>query len=141
DRGPGKGSRRVGGAEPSRGSRSRGPLRPRARCPIFGRPALVVRGRSRVAHPEVMMRVVVVGLGYVGSVCSGCLASRGHTVVGVDTSAFKVSCIEAGKSPIVEAGLEPLLAEARAAGRLCATTRIDEAIPGAEVVLLCVGTP
>jgi len=87
------------------------------------------------------MRVVVVGLGYVGSVCSGCLASRGHTVVGVDTSPFKVSCIEAGKSPIVEAGLEPLLAEARAAGRLRATTRIDEAMPGAEIVLLCVGTP
>jgi GDP-mannose 6-dehydrogenase len=87
------------------------------------------------------MRVVVVGLGYVGSVCSACLASRGHTVSGVDTSAFKVGCIEAGKSPIVETGLEPLIAEARAAGRLRATTRIDEAMPGAEVVLLCVGTP
>ena len=87
------------------------------------------------------MRVVVVGLGYVGSVCSACLASRGHTVSGVDTSAFKVGCIEAGRSPIVETGLEPLIAEARAAGRLRATTRIDEAMPGAEVVLLCVGTP
>ena len=87
------------------------------------------------------MRVAVVGLGYVGSVCSACLASRGHDVVGVDTSAFKVGCIEAGRSPIVENGLEPLIQEARAAGRLRATTRIDEAIVGAEVVLLCVGTP
>ena len=42
------------------------------------------------------MQVVVVGLGYVGSVCSACLASRGHTVVGVDTSSFKVE-LRAGR--------------------------------------------
>ena len=47
------------------------------------------------------MRVVVVGLGYVGSVCSACLASRGHDVVGVDTSEWKVGCIQDGRSPIV----------------------------------------
>ena len=87
------------------------------------------------------MRVVVVGLGYVGSVCSACLASRGHHVVGVDTSAFKVECIEGGRSPIVENQLEPMIREARAAGRLSATTRIADAMAGAEVVLLCVGTP
>jgi GDP-mannose 6-dehydrogenase len=87
------------------------------------------------------MRVVVVGLGYVGSVCSACLASRGHSVVGVDVSESKVAEIEGGRSPIVEAGLEALIAESRRAGRLTATTRIAEAMPGAEVVLLCVGTP
>ena len=72
------------------------------------------------------MRVVVVGLGYVGSVCSACLASRGHTVVGVDTSPLKVGDIERGRSPIVETGLDALIAEARAAGRLRATTDIRE---------------
>ena len=87
------------------------------------------------------MRVVVVGLGYVGSVCSACLASRGHSVVGVDTSAYKVDQIANGRSPIVEKGLETLIAEASAAGRLTATTRIADAMPGAELVLICVGTP
>jgi GDP-mannose 6-dehydrogenase len=87
------------------------------------------------------MRVVVVGLGYVGSVCSACLASRGHAVTGVDVSPFKVDCIERGESPIVEKGLGELIAESRAAGRLRATTTIADAMPGAEVVLLCVGTP
>ena len=87
------------------------------------------------------MRVVVVGLGYVGSVCSACLASRGHTVVGVDTSAWKVECIGRGQSPIVETGLAELIATAHAEGRLTATTRIAEAMPGAELVLVCVGTP
>jgi len=87
------------------------------------------------------MRVVVVGLGYVGSVCSACLASRGHSVVGVDVSESKVEEKEGGKSPIVETGLEALIADSRAEGRLSATTRIAEAMPGAEVVLICVGTP
>lgn len=87
------------------------------------------------------MQVVVVGLGYVGSVCSACLASRGHTVVGVDTSRFKVDCLQRGESPIVEKDLGRLIAESRAAGRLRATTDIREAMPGADVVLVCVGTP
>ena len=87
------------------------------------------------------MRVVVVGLGYVGSVCSACLASRGHAVVGVDTSEYKVGCIERGESPIVEKGLGEMIAAARAAGDLRATTRIADAMAGAEAVLVCVGTP
>ena len=87
------------------------------------------------------MRVVVVGLGYVGSVCSACLASRGHSVIGVDVSESKVAAIEAGRSPIVEAGLEDMIAEANRAGRLTATARIAGAMPGADVVLICVGTP
>ena len=87
------------------------------------------------------MRVVVVGLGYVGSVCSACLADRGHHVVGVDTSAHKVECIQKGESPIVEKGLPELIARATREGRLTATTRIADAMPGAEVVLVCVGTP
>jgi GDP-mannose 6-dehydrogenase len=87
------------------------------------------------------MRVVVVGLGYVGSVCSACLSERGHDVVGVDTSEFKVACIGRGESPIVEKGLPELIARATRAGRLRATTRIAEAMPGADIVLVCVGTP
>ena len=87
------------------------------------------------------MRVVVVGLGYVGSVCSACLADRGHDVVGVDTSEFKVECIRRGESPIVEKGLPELIGKAAKAGRLTATTRIAEAMPQADIVLVCVGTP
>ena len=87
------------------------------------------------------MRVVVVGLGYVGSVCSACLADRGHEVVGVDTSGYKVERIQRGESPIVERGLPELIAKAVRAGKLSATTRISEAMSGAEIVLVCVGTP
>jgi len=90
---------------------------------------------------EKRMRVVVVGLGYVGSVCSACLAGEGHEVVGVDTSDFKVGCIARGESPIVEPRLPELIAEGRRTGRLRATTDIADAMAGAELVLVCVGTP
>ncbi len=87
------------------------------------------------------MKVVIVGLGYVGSVCSACLASKGHEVVGVDTSVFKVECIERGESPIVEKDLSELIAQGRRNGKLRAGTEIAAAMPGADLVLVCVGTP
>jgi GDP-mannose 6-dehydrogenase len=87
------------------------------------------------------MRIAVVGLGYVGTVCSACLAKLGHQVVGVDANAFKVECLGRGQSPIVEAELAELIGAARADGRLSATTSIEDAVRGAALVLVCVGTP
>ena len=57
------------------------------------------------------MRVSIFGLGYVGAVCTASLAQRGHHVVGVDVSPIKIDLINSGRSPIVEPGLEELLAE------------------------------
>src|SRR6185503_9676065 len=65
----------------------------------------------------------------------------GHQVVGVDVNAEKVAAINAGHSPIVEPGLEDLLARNAAEGRLRATTSTAEAVAETEVSLLCVGTP
>ena len=55
------------------------------------------------------MKVSVFGLGYVGCVSATALAADGHEVVGVDVNSGKVGMINAGKSPIVEPGLEELL--------------------------------
>ncbi|HWS54620.1 MAG TPA: UDP-glucose/GDP-mannose dehydrogenase family protein [Pyrinomonadaceae bacterium] len=87
------------------------------------------------------MRVAVFGLGYVGCVSAACLANDGHEVVGVDVNPLKVEIVNSGKSPIVEAGVGELIAEAVAAGRLRATTGAAEAVAGSEVSLVCVGTP
>ena len=87
------------------------------------------------------MRVSVFGLGYVGSVSAASFAADGHVVVGVDVNADKVAAINAGRSPIVEPGLDDLLARNAAEGRLRATTNAAEAIADTEVSLLCVGTP
>jgi GDP-mannose 6-dehydrogenase len=87
------------------------------------------------------MRVSVFGLGYVGSVSAASFAADGHRVVGVDVNADKVAAINAGRSPIVEPGLDELLARTAAEGSLRATTSTEEAIGDSEVSLLCVGTP
>ena len=87
------------------------------------------------------MRVSVFGLGYVGCVSAASFAGDGHEVVGVDVNADKVASINAGCSPIVEPGLEDLLGECVAEGRLRATTDTGDAIRSTDVSLLCVGTP
>lgn len=87
------------------------------------------------------MKVSVFGLGYVGCVSAAALAADGHQVVGVDVNADKVHSLNAGRSPIVEPGLESLIGEARAAGRLRATTSTADAVAESDVSLVCVGTP
>jgi GDP-mannose 6-dehydrogenase len=87
------------------------------------------------------MRVSVFGLGYVGSVTAGCLAHAGHTVVGVDIDESKVRRVDAGGSPVVEPGLDAVLATAVREGRLSATTGFAEAVGRTDVALISVGTP
>jgi GDP-mannose 6-dehydrogenase len=87
------------------------------------------------------MKISIFGLGYVGAVSAGCLAQAGHTVVGVDPAQVKVDLINGGKTPIIEKDIGELIAEAVRAGRLSATTGVDEAIEGSEVSWICVGTP
>src|SRR3954468_5175490 len=87
------------------------------------------------------MRVSIFGLGYVGTVCAACLARFGHEVVGVDVNDEKNAQISAGRSPVVEPGLEALIREAVEAGRLEATRDLVHAIETTELSLVCVGTP
>jgi len=87
------------------------------------------------------MKVAVFGLGYVGTVSAACLAANGHDVWGVDPDEMKVAAISAGLSPVVEPGLQPLIAKSVAAGTLHASVRPDAALKDADVSLLCVGTP
>jgi GDP-mannose 6-dehydrogenase len=87
------------------------------------------------------MKVSVFGLGYVGSVCAGCMASQGESVIGVDINDAKVACINSGKSPVGEPLLDELIGSAVRAGRLRATTDSVAAVVESEVCLICVGTP
>jgi GDP-mannose 6-dehydrogenase len=87
------------------------------------------------------MNVSVFGLGYVGSVSAASFAADGHTVVGVDVNPDKVASLNEGRSPIVEKGLEELIRENAANGRLRATTDTKEAVGATDLSLICVGTP
>jgi UDPglucose 6-dehydrogenase len=86
-------------------------------------------------------RITVIGLGYVGLVTAACLAKLGHDVIGLDADAAKVAALQRGESTIHEAGLNELIAEQAAHGRLCFTTDASEAIPRAALVFVAVGTP
>jgi GDP-mannose 6-dehydrogenase len=83
----------------------------------------------------------VLGLGYVGCVTAACLAHVGHRVVGVDRDQFKVDSVLTGRAPFFEPGLEDLVRDAVAAGRLSASVSLAEALADADVALICVGTP
>jgi len=87
------------------------------------------------------MKLAVFGLGYVGVVSAACLARDGHSVIGVDPNTLKVDFLRQGKSPIVEPGLEDLIAAAVGAGRLIASSDYAAAVAQSEVILVCVGTP
>ena len=71
------------------------------------------------------MDIAVIGLGYVGSVSSGCLAKLGHRVIGVDVDATKIGKMANGQAPIVEPGLDELVAVGHVEGRIKATHDIE----------------
>jgi len=87
------------------------------------------------------MKLSIFGIGYVGCVSAACFARAGHEVIGVDLNPTKVGIINSGKSPIVEQGIDELIAEMVQAGRLRATTCATEAVKSSEISLVCVGTP
>ncbi|HEY3487636.1 MAG TPA: UDP-glucose/GDP-mannose dehydrogenase family protein [Gammaproteobacteria bacterium] len=87
------------------------------------------------------MRISIFGIGYVGAVCCGALAVRGHKVIGIDVAAAKVDLVNQGISPIVEPGLQELLAQGISSGNLRATTDAMDAIENSDISMICVGTP
>ena len=79
------------------------------------------------------MKISVFGLGYVGVVSAACLAKDGHTVTGVDPNQTKVDLVNSGHSPIIEAEVEGLIAEAVQGGQLMATQDPRRAIAETEI--------
>ncbi len=86
-------------------------------------------------------RVAVIGTGYVGAVTAACMAFLGHSVVGLDSDSARAAQLGEGAVPFVEPGLQELLAATLSSGRLRFTDDPTVALPDAEFVILCVGTP
>ena len=84
--------------------------------------------------------VAVLGLGYVGCVSAACLAGVGFRVTGIDRDENKVANVRNGIAPFYEPGLEDLVRENVARGRLDASASLD-ALDEADIALVCVGTP
>ena len=87
------------------------------------------------------MRVAMIGAGYVGLVSAACFSEFGFTVACVDAEPEKIAALREGRVPFYEPGLEALIAANVEAGRLSFTGDIADAVPGADVAMLAVGTP
>ncbi|MCB0326508.1 MAG: UDP-glucose/GDP-mannose dehydrogenase family protein [Bdellovibrionales bacterium] len=87
------------------------------------------------------MKIAVIGTGYVGLVTGACFAETGNEVTCVDIDQSKVDLLRDGKIPFFEPGLENLVRRNIESGRLTFSTEYSLAITGAELALICVGTP
>ncbi len=87
------------------------------------------------------MKIAVVGTGYVGLVSGTCFAETGNQVICVDIDQKKVEKLSSGQITIYEPGLEKIFIRNTKEGRLTFTTKLEEAIEGAEVIMLALPTP
>lgn len=87
------------------------------------------------------MRITIIGSGYVGLVTGACLADAGNNVLCMDKDAAKVELLRGGGIPIYEPGLERLVRDNSAAGRLAFTGDLKEGVAHGEVLFIAVPTP
>jgi UDPglucose 6-dehydrogenase len=81
------------------------------------------------------------GAGYVGVSYSVLLADLGHQVTGLDKDPTRVAMLNQGQAPFHEPGLQEILERTLSNGNLRFSTDYVESVPGAEFILICVGTP
>lgn len=86
------------------------------------------------------MKLSVIGTGYLGATHAAAMSSMGFEVIGIDVDQAKIEQLKSGKLPFYEPGLEDLLREQLATGRLEFTTDFAQA-RDCEVHFICVGTP
>ena len=86
------------------------------------------------------MTISVLGTGYLGATHAACMAALGHEVIGIDADPDRVAMLQAGVAPFHEPGLDDLLADGLASGRLSFDTRYEQAAD-ADLHFVCVGTP
>ncbi|MDD7945836.1 UDP-glucose/GDP-mannose dehydrogenase family protein [Microbacterium sp. NE2HP2] len=86
------------------------------------------------------MRLSVIGCGYLGAVHAAAMASIGHEVVGIDVDERKIASLSNGEAPFFEPGLQEILSDGLASGRLRFSTDMADAA-GAAVHFIGVGTP
>jgi len=86
------------------------------------------------------VRVAVIGTGHVGLVTCVTFSHIGHEVAGVDADSEKIAALQRGEAPFFEPGMQELLGEGIASGRLMFGINPADVLPGAEIVFICVGS-
>ena len=88
-----------------------------------------------------LMKLTIIGSGYVGLTTGACFAKVGHHVMCVDSNPKKIETLLAGQIPIYEPGLEEIVKQTVASGRLKFTTNTEEGVDFADIVFIAVPTP
>ena len=88
-----------------------------------------------------MSKICVIGTGYVGLVTGTCFADMGHRVTCLDIDEYRISQLNNGVMPIYEPGLQQIVQQNVAAGRLDFTTEYPKALEDSEFAFIAVGTP
>ena len=87
------------------------------------------------------MRTTTIGCGYLGTTHAACMAELGYEVLGLELDPDKLALLRAGRAPVYEPGLDEMLSEHVASGRLRFTDSYEEAAAFGEIHFLCLGTP
>jgi UDPglucose 6-dehydrogenase len=88
------------------------------------------------------MRIAVIGTGYLGATHAACMAQIGHDVLGVDIDPGKVAKLQSGEVPFFEPGIEDIVRDDLASGRLRFTDSYVEAadfaleVPGVRAAMM-----
>src|SRR4051812_22327049 len=87
------------------------------------------------------MRLIVLGMGYLGATHAACMAELGHEVLGVEVDADKLAKLSDGTLPFYEPGLEELYRKHSESGQLRVTASYEDAAEWGDVYFIAVGTP
>src|SRR5690606_119459 len=90
---------------------------------------------------DAIMRVSMIGAGYVGLTTGVCLAEMGHDVICADIDKNRIANLNEGSTPFMENGLAEMMQRNVAAGRLAFTDDLNQAVAEREIVMIAVGTP
>ena len=88
-----------------------------------------------------MKKITFVGTGYVGLVGGAGISEFGHQVTCADIDQNKIERLKAGEIPIYEPGLESLVKQNVAKGRLHFSHDVPKSIQNADIIFVAVGTP
>jgi UDPglucose 6-dehydrogenase len=88
-----------------------------------------------------LAEIVVIGMGYVGLTSAVGLANLGHSVLGIDINSSRIASLQSGKIPIHEPGMQELMIEMVASGRLKFSDSYNNLEDSVEFAFICVSTP
>jgi len=110
-------------------------------CPKEIFECLPVEYKIGLPDRRILLKIGIIGAGYVGLVTGACLADSGNYVVCVDVDREKINSLEKGIVPFYEPNLDEIVAKNIRDGRLVFSKSPDKTISGSEIFFIAVGTP